>query len=238
MSEELSTERLIARGRDAYAHSDYAAALADLRKVARRQPRFADIHHLLGVCLALVGRPEEALDSFDNAISINPRYVEALVNRAITLHQLGRYDDARASFAAASEADLEEAVGRFPSVLATRLAHAHAQLAELYRQGGAMADAVEQLRRAVDLRPRFADIRNKLAAALIDLGDLQPAIFELQQILEVNPNFLAARINLGLAWYRSDDRKAARREWERCLAQRPDDPHVTAYLRMAEEVDQ
>jgi tetratricopeptide (TPR) repeat protein len=237
MPEELPTERLIARGRDAYAHADYATAVADLREVVRREPRFADIHHLLGVCLALVGRPSEALDSFDRALEINPRYVEALINRAITLHELGRYDDARASFESASEADLEEGVGRFPSVLATRLAHGHAQLAELYRQSGATAEAVEQLRRAVELRPRFADIRNKLARALIDSGEPAAAIAELEQILSLNPNFLAARINLGLAWYRSGDLEAASREWRRCLQQRPDDPHVSGYLRMIADAE-
>ncbi|HEX6068342.1 MAG TPA: tetratricopeptide repeat protein [Longimicrobiaceae bacterium] len=237
MSEDLPTDRLIARGREAYARADYAVAVADLREVVGRQPRFADIHQLLGVCLALVGRPLEALESFDRALEINPRYVEALINRAITLHELGRYQDARASFEAAAEADLEEGVGRFPSVLATRLAHAHAQLAELYQEGGARAEAAEQLRRAVDLRPRFADIRNRLAAAYIDLGDPYAAIRELEQILAVNPNFLAARINLGLAWYRSGDREAARREWEKCLTQRPDDPHVTAYLRMVGDAE-
>jgi tetratricopeptide (TPR) repeat protein len=235
MSEETPTERLIARGRDAYAHADYATAVGDLREVVRREPRFADVHHLLGVCLALIGRPVEALESFDNALEINPRYVEALINRAITLHELGRYEDARTSFEAATEADLEEGVGRFPSVLATRLAHGHAQLADLYRQAGAMNEAVEELRRAVDLRPRFADIRNRLGRALIDSGDPAAAIGELEQILDLNPNFVTARINLGLAWYRSGDPDAARREWQRCLAQRPGDSQVTGYLRMIAE---
>ena len=235
MSEQPPTERLIARGRDAYAHADYATAVADLREVVRRQPRFADVHHLLGVCLALIGRPVEALESFDNALEINPRYVEALINRAITLYEMGRYEDAKLSFEAASEADLEEGVGRFPSVLATRLAQGHAQLAELYRQAGAVREAVEELRRAVDLRPRFADIRNRYARALMDSGDPDAARHELEQILDVNPNFVTARINLGLAWYRSGDPDAARREWQRCLAQRPDDPQVTGYLRMIAE---
>lgn len=232
MPEQHPTERLIARGRDAYAHADYANAVADLREVVRREPRFADIHHLLGVCLALIGRPAEALESFDSAVAINPRYVEALLNRAITLYEMGRYEEARASFESASEADLEEGVGRFPSVLATRLAQGHAQLAELYRQAGAMQESVDELRRAVELRPRFADIRNRLARTLMDSGDHDGAIRELRQILDVNPNFLSARINLGLAWYRSGDPAAARREWERCLVQRPDDPQVTGYLRM------
>lgn len=226
------TDRLITRGQDAYARGDYAAAVAELRAAREQAPHFADVQHLLGVCLALIGRPEEALEAFERAVEINPRYVEALVNRAITLQEVGRYDDARVSFEAASEADLEEAVGRYPSVLATQLAHGHAHLAELYREAGATEEVVTHLRRAVELRPRFADIRDRLARALIDSGNPAAAVAELDRILRDNPNFLAARINLGLAWYRSGDADAARREWLRCLDQRPDDPQVLGYLRM------
>lgn len=238
MSElQLTTDRLLTRGRDAYARAEYAIAVADLREVVQREPNFADVHHLLGVCLALIGRPVEALESFDRALEINPRYVEALLNRAITLYELGRYDDARLSFEAASVADLEEGVGQFPSVLAARLAQGHAELAELYLQAGETGEAVEQLRRAVELRPRFADIRNRYARALIESGEPRAATVELEQILADNPSFLSARINLGVAWYRSGDPQAARREWERCLEQRPDDPLVTGYLRMVAEAD-
>ena len=58
MIEELGTEQLITRGKESYAHGEYAAALADLREVVSRKPQFADIHHLIGLCLSLVGRPE------------------------------------------------------------------------------------------------------------------------------------------------------------------------------------
>lgn len=242
MSESNSpADRLIARGQEAYARGDYAAAVAELREAARRAPQFADVHHLLGVCLALIGRPDEALEAFDRAVEINPRYVEALLNRAITLQEVGRYEEAHASFEAASEADVEEAVGRYPSVLATQLAHGHARLAELYRQAGATDEVVTHLRRAVELRPRFGDIRNQLARALIDSGNAAAAVAELDRILRDNPDFVAARINLGLAWYRSGDADAARREWRRCLEQRPGDMQVLGYLRMldgpAEERD-
>jgi tetratricopeptide (TPR) repeat protein len=89
---------------------------------------------------------------------------------------------------------------------------------------------VEQFRRAVELRPRFVDIRNRLARMLLELGRLEEAVEELQTILEINPNFFAARINLGLGWYRMGDLEGARREWERCGQQRPGHPQVEFYL--------
>lgn len=237
MAQEITTEQQIAKGREAYAQGKYAAAAVELREALEREPRFADVHHLLGLCLSLMGRPAEAIGSFDSAVAINPRYVEALVNRALTLLELGRYDEARASFEAASEADLEAGVGRFSSVMATRLAHRHAELGDLYREGGAVAEALGEYRRAVELRPRFVDIRNKLARALLDLGQHDEAVGELAKLLELNPNFVAARINLGLAWYRMGDFAAARREWERCHHQRPGDGQVAAYLRMLSEAE-
>jgi tetratricopeptide (TPR) repeat protein len=170
------------------------------------------------------------VESFDAALAINPRYAEAHVNRAITLQEIGRYDEARRSFEAASEVDMEEGVGRFPAVLASRLANQHMELGDLYAEGGAPDEAVEQFRRAVELRPRFVDIRTRLARMLLEVGRLDEAVEELQTILEINPNFFAARINLGLGWYRMGDLEGARREWEQCDQQRPGHPQVELYL--------
>ena len=43
----------------------------------------------------LLGRPDEALDSFDRAIAIEPRYAEAHNNLGILCAQQGRLADAR-----------------------------------------------------------------------------------------------------------------------------------------------
>jgi Flp pilus assembly protein TadD len=44
-----------------------------------------------------LGRNEEALRSFDRAIASNPFSAEALYNRAVALHKLGRDAEARQS---------------------------------------------------------------------------------------------------------------------------------------------
>jgi tetratricopeptide (TPR) repeat protein len=111
---EPTTEQLIARGKEAYGRSAYLAALEDLEEVVRREPRFADVHNVIGLCLSLTGRPDAAVEAFDRAVAVNPRYVEAHLNRAITLNDLGRLDEAREAFASAASSD-EDRSGRFSS---------------------------------------------------------------------------------------------------------------------------
>jgi tetratricopeptide (TPR) repeat protein len=232
MIEDLTTPELIQKGRDAYSRDAYSTALMYFRAALERAPKYADVRQLAGVCLNLLGNPEEALAEFDQALRINPRYAEALVNRALTLQELGRYDEAQEAFHAASEADMEEGVDRFPAVLAAKLANQHADIGDLYAAGGALPEAAEQYRRALEIRPRFADIRCRLARVLVEMGDTPGAVRELETALRVNPGFREARINLGLAWYRSGDRAAAAREWERCREEDPDNAQVKTFLAM------
>jgi len=82
------------------------------------------------------------------------------------------------------------------------------------------------------MRPRFVDIRNKLARALFQLGQLAEAEAELKQTLEENPRFMAARVNLGLVYYRRGATEAAAHEWEECLAVAPDNAQARAFLAM------
>ena len=231
MAQELTTEQLIARGREAYARNALLAALEDFQEVVRREPRFADVHNLVGLCLSLLGRPEEAVEAFDRATGVNPRYVEAHVNRAITLNDLGRLDEARESFERAADAD-GSAGGRFPGAVAARLANKHAELGDLYAEASALEEAEEQFRRACEIRPRFLDIRNKLGRTLLDLGRMREGVAELRAVLDANPSFTGARANLGLALYRAGDLDGAEAEWERCLAQQPGSAQVGGYLGM------
>ena len=43
-------------------------------------------------------RFEEALASYDRALTVRPDYAEALCNRGVTLHELKRFDEALASY--------------------------------------------------------------------------------------------------------------------------------------------
>jgi tetratricopeptide (TPR) repeat protein len=224
---------LIERGRRAFERRDYGSALADFREVLEVHAGYADVRHLCGLCLNFLGQPERALEEFDRALQLNDQYVEAHLNRAITLNDLGRFDEAAEAFERAGYFEYAVA-GRFPAAITARLAHAHAQTGDLYLEAGAPVEAAAQYRRALELRPRFHDIRNKLGLALLQNGDLAGAAEHLGLALTGNPNFIPARLNLGLALYRLGDRAGARRAWEVCLDREPANPQVAAYLALLE----
>jgi tetratricopeptide (TPR) repeat protein len=229
MTEEA--ERLIQRARESYERRDYVAALSDLREVEKNHSHFADVHHLMGLCLNLLGQPDAALEHFDRALEENPGYIEAHLNRSITLNELGRYDEASDAFERAGARE-REAGGRFSSSESNRLANAHAAVAELYLAAGAPGRAADELRTALELRPGFHDLRNRLGESLLQDGDLEAAREELERTLDGNGRFLRARVNLGLVLWRMGDRDGAREQWEESRSQDPNSPQVRAYLRL------
>src|SRR5690606_36998530 len=80
-------EELIRAGREAYDRRDYGAALARFAKVLEVRPGFADIRNYAGLCLSMLGQPEAALAEFEQAVALNDGYIEAQLNRAITLNE-------------------------------------------------------------------------------------------------------------------------------------------------------
>ena len=230
----MDLRQQIQRGKQAFERRDYAAALKDFQEVLARNPRFADVRHLTGLCLTFLGHPDAALVEFDHAIALNPNYIEAHINRAITLNELGRFEDARASFGAAAELETANK-GPYPAAASARIANAHAALGDLYREAGADEEAATQYRRALEIRSHFHDIRVRLAQVLLQLQQPAEAATELRKVLEINPRFVAARLDLGLAFFRLNDREAAAREWRIVAEDQPNSPQVRAYLAMLEK---
>jgi tetratricopeptide (TPR) repeat protein len=230
---QLQIAQLKQQGIAAFERREYAIALDHFRTILAERPGFADIRHYAGLCLIFLGQPEEALAEIDRALAANPGYVETHINRALLLQELGRYDEARESFRLAGEHE-QHTHARFPAAVTARLANAHAAVGDLYRDAEAFEEAAEQYHAALELRPRFHDIRNKYAAALLELGRPEDARPELERILDWNPRFIAARLNLGLALHRLGLPEEAMLEWQECARQQPDNAQVRAYLAMVD----
>lgn len=234
MNLDPSVEQSVARGKEAFARGDYLTALGELQLVAAQHPGFADVQNLIGLCLSLLGRPEEAVEAFRRAVTENPGYVEAHLNLAITLNGIGEFDEARVSFENASDADGQKTNGPYPSAAAARIANKHAELGDLYMEAGAPVEALQQYRIAIGIRPEFVDIRNKLARTMIDLDDAAGAEAELRETIVARPGFVGARANLGLALYKLGRWDEAQTEWQQCLEQQAENAQVQGYLSMLE----
>jgi tetratricopeptide (TPR) repeat protein len=220
---------IVARGLSAWEREDYESALTTFQEVLVDHPYFADVHNKAGLCLAMLGRPDEALLHFDKALELNSSYAEAHLNRGIVLNELGRHEEAHAAFSRAGELDTRDSRD-FPSEVGNRIAVTHAQLGDLYLVANHPREAAEHYRSALEIRPRFIDIRSKFAEALIELGDLEQARQELEDILEARPAFVGARVRMGVVLHRLGDDEGAIREWTRSSRDAPEDMRPRAYL--------
>jgi tetratricopeptide (TPR) repeat protein len=180
---------------------------------------------------SLLGHAERALAEFDRALALNPRYLEALIHRGLVLNELGRSAEAEESFRRAALADTGS-IGGFPAPVAAQLANRHADLAQAYAEVGALTEAIDQYRRALELGPTFHDLRYRLARVLLEAGHALEAREELEQVVAARPGFVDAGAALGLARYLSGDGDGAREVWKATLARRPDNPRIEAYLNM------
>lgn len=229
---QVSADHLLAQARERFAVQDYYGASHLLQEVLESGRSFADVHHLLGLALALLGHSERALAEFERALALNPRYIEANIHRGILLNELGRGDEAEACFRAAVVHGEGGAAG-FSRPVAAKLANSHAELGEAYAEAGSLSEAIEQFRRAVTLGPAFHDLRYRLARLLLEAGRPLEAREELEFIVAEHPDFLDAVASLGLAHYLGGDAASARELWARCQSRRAPNARVDAYLAMA-----
>jgi len=221
----------LARAREHFAVRDYRGTVLLLREAVVEGLAYADAFNLLGLSLALVDQPQEALSALDRALEINPRYVEAHLNRAVVLSALGRADDAERGFQTARELGRADGSG-FPALVANRLANAHANLGREYREAGALNEAIAQFRRALELRPSFADIRLALARALVERGEHAEAAAALDAVLESRPTALDPLLLRGLVAYLQGDLDRADRSWRTAAEAHPEEPRVEIYRSM------
>lgn len=78
-------------------------------------------------------------------------------------------------------------------------AQAHYNLGVRYHQSGRIAEAMDQYREALRVRPNDPDTHNNLGVALLASGRAEEAVGHYHQALRANPNYSSAHYNMGLA---------------------------------------
>jgi tetratricopeptide (TPR) repeat protein len=117
------------------------AAFTDLLRTAQSEESAAQICNKRGVAHVRLGRRDEALQDFTEALRRIPRFAPALANIGNLLLEEDALDDAIAHYEAAVRADEHYPV-------------AHLNLAVAYRKAGRRADSVRELRIAHRLEGR------------------------------------------------------------------------------------
>lgn len=184
-------ERLNRVGANLFSKGDrIPETVRELKEILALDPRSAEGHFLLGIAYRMLGSADmmgETVAEFRQALALNPGLVPARFYLAHVYLDLGRPERAREEL----EAALVQHPGQ-PQFLAL--------LGEVERQRKNPRRSVELNRQALKADESFAQSRYYLGLALLDLGQRDEAIRELERVVQSGPKVVEAYLGLGTAY--------------------------------------
>jgi tetratricopeptide (TPR) repeat protein len=219
----------------------YARAAELIGRALALKPSVAAYVHC-GAALRRLGRPAEAVASFDRAIALEPACIEAHNNRGIALQVLKRPAEALASFERALALQPQSAelhnnrgnilrhLGRLPDALASyeralalqpNLAAAHNNRGLTLQSLRRYPEAAASYRRALELEPQLAEAHNNLGTVLYQLGQPAAALESCRRALELQPELRGVHSNLGSALRDLERPEEALAQYDLAVRQEP-----------------
>jgi tetratricopeptide (TPR) repeat protein len=168
----------------------YSSELRLWTDTVAKRPENANARNNLGLALFRAGQAAEAVQQYEAALGLEPRFPGVMNNLGNALDQSGRTADAIRAYEGALR--LEPA-----------FAAAHFNLGKAYERAGRVPEAIEQFEAAAKAEPDNARAYLALGNALIQSGQAEAAIGDYEQALRIQPDLAEASNNLGIVLCRS-----------------------------------
>jgi tetratricopeptide (TPR) repeat protein len=187
-------------------------AEAIARDVLRSHPQHARALHVLGYALLMQGRAEDAIAALEPA-SRSRRDPEIETQLAIALRRAGRHDDALSR--------LKRATKRLPPY-----APAFRELGSLLAALEHYDEAIEALRRGLDVAPLMSDLSIQLGYIFLARRDCSNARTTFARALEISSGSFEALYGMAKAHQEIGESQIAADYFRRCLMIRPNDANT------------
>jgi len=138
--------------------------------------------------LYALGETDRAIGLFQRALKIDPDYVLARYDLAVTYRGMGEVDKAIAEYEKVLKIN-----PKFPEALSN--------LGGQYFRKGDVKQAVAHFQKAIEVYPNFIQALSNLGAALNKQGHSKQALPHLKKALSLDPEFAVAYFNLGNAYF-------------------------------------
>ena len=166
-------------GTIALQRGDAAAALPWIAQSLAADDHQPEAYCNQGFALAALQRPEEALQSYERAIALNPEFAEAHANRGNVLRDRQRPEEALQSY--------ERAIALKPE-----FAMAHNSRGTVLKELGERDQALASYTQAIALFPNYAEAHYNKALLLHESLQLEPALAHYDQALALQAGYVDA----------------------------------------------
>ena len=160
--------------------TDPTAAFECYTQAERIVPHFAQVHERLGVCQGKLGQLDQAIESCETSVALDP------------FHSYARF---HLGFAYQLKGDMDKASEQYR--IAVRLAPENGpawnNLGSILYSQGDVAGAIETYRKALRHVHDFSDLNYNLAVSLHQQGNRPAAIKELEAGIRMDPNSVKIR---------------------------------------------
>ncbi len=187
---------------------DLEAALAEFQAAAELAPQMAVAHSKMGVIYRRMGRYEQAITCFVEAIRRNPLSFDDTLNLAQLYHFSKRIADAIQAYLHAVELRPDD----FDAQL---------NLGVCYQQAGDLNQAIERFQEAIDIDPDRPFAYVNLGVGLDAQGKHYDAIRAFKEALERDSHQPLVLVNLAHTYINQDRLKMARHALEQAIRMDP-----------------
>lgn len=158
-----------------YQHkNDYTKAIEYFKKRSKLQPHHVETHHDLGVALLKVKDWAQASEQLTYTIELDPQHPLANYHLATACLQMGEHKKALNHYL--RQIEIESHLESYYNIGVLLMYE------ERHR------DAIDYLKKALDLKPTYFDAHINIAAIYLKLGRTQEAIEHYQLALKLRPN--------------------------------------------------
>ena len=156
------------------------------------------------------GKHEEAIESYKQAISIDPDFVYAHSNLGVAYGKSGKYKEAIKSYQQTIKIDPDDAT-------------AHYNLGCAYYESGKHKEAIESYKQVIKIDPDDGETHRHLGLAYNGAGKHEEAIKSYKQAISIDPDYAKAHSNLGYAYGESGRYEEAIKSYKQAIRIDPDD---------------
>jgi tetratricopeptide (TPR) repeat protein len=199
-------------------HGDVVKAQAAAREAARLEPQSQSVQILFANIQFKTESYGAAIDTYTRVLSLNPTNVEALINRGRSHLKLGQLEQAYF--------DAVDAVEIVPDRPAPYRVKAEAEFRARQFQNAAntYGTLIEKLKAADASALAIATAYSNRGQAKFNLGNLDAAIEDLDQAVQIAPDLAVAYRTRGMAYGRKEQRDPACTNFRRALDLGLDEP--------------